>query len=94
MMMGPVCWSLTLLLGATQGGLPNGWVKYAPAEGRYAVAMPGMPTRSVKKITTATSQLDTVTAVADGRLDSCFVVSYCDFPEKELKADSIDKRLE
>ena len=95
-MMGPVCWTLTLpiLLSASQEELPAGWVKYALPEGRYSVAMPATPTKSVKKITTATAQLDAVVAVAEGRLDSFFVVSYCDYPARELKADSIDKRLD
>ena len=95
-MMGPVCWSLTLplLLGTMQDELPAGWIRYAVPEGRYSVAMPTKPTESKKKITTATVQLDAVVAVAEGRLDSYFVVSYCDYPAKELKADSIDKRLD
>jgi hypothetical protein len=95
-MMGPVCWSLTLplLLGATQDALPAGWVKHAPAPGRYTVAMPMKPKETPKKITTATATLDTVVAVAEGRLDSYFVVSYTDYPPKELKADSIDQRLD
>ena len=95
-MMGPVCWSLTLplLLGAAQEELPAGWVKHAPANGRYSAMMPTKPTETKKKITTATAQLDAVVAVAEGRLESYFVVSYTDYPLKELKADSIDKRLD
>jgi hypothetical protein len=94
-MMGPICWSLTLplLFGATQDELPAGWVKHAPEKGRYSVAMPAEPTETKKKITARDTQLDTVVAVAEGRLESFFVVSYTDYPPG-LKVDSKDKRLE
>jgi hypothetical protein len=95
-MMGPVCWSLAmpLLLGATQDDLPANWKALVSQDGRFTVALPSSHTQSKKKITTATGQLDATIVVAEGRNDSCFVVSYCDFPLKELKADSVEKRLE
>src|SRR5262245_42135328 len=94
-MMSPLCWlTLPLLLGAVQDELPANWQRFAPAEGRYSVAMPAKPATSNKKITTATSQLDAVIAVAQGRHDASFVVCYCDYPEKELKPQSVEKRLD
>jgi hypothetical protein len=95
-MMGPVCWSLTLplLLGAAQDDLPNGWVKHAPADGRYSIAMPAKPTETKRKITRKNDEIDTVIAIAEGKHDSSFVVSYTDFPDKELKPESIEQRLD
>jgi hypothetical protein len=95
-MMGPICWSLTLplLLGAAQDDLPPNWKIFVSKEGRFSAAMPGTPTESKKKVLTATGQLDACIAVAESKNESFFVVSYCDFPAKELKAETADKRLD
>lgn len=94
--MGPLCWSLAmpLLLGVTQDDLPANWKTLASQEGRFTVALPGAHTLSKKKVTTATGQLDATIVVAEGRNDSYFVVSFCDFPLDEVKADSVEKRLD
>jgi hypothetical protein len=88
-MMGPVCWSLTLplLLGATQ----DDWKVFTPKDGGFTVKMPSTPTETKKKVT---GQLDAIIAVAEGRNDSYFVVSYCDIPAADLKKGTEQKRLD
>jgi hypothetical protein len=88
-MMGPVYWSLTLplLLGAAR----DDWKVFAPPDGRFTVTMPTIPMESKKKVA---GQLDIIIAIAEGRHDSFFVVSYCDFPAGELKKGTEQKRLD
>lgn len=94
--MGPYCWTLALplLLGAGQDDLPAGWKTVAPKGAGFSVAMPAAPTEKKQKVPTATGTLEVVMQVADGRNDSLFVVSYCDFPGPELKKAEVDKRLD
>ena len=91
-MMGPVCWSLTLplLLSATQDELQP----FTSKEGRFTVQMPTPTMEKKQQITTATGTLNVTLIIAEGRLDSSFVVSYSDLPDKELTKGSVDKRLE
>jgi hypothetical protein len=95
-MIGPFCCSLalSLSLGAAQDEMPANWEAFVSKDGRFTVKLPKGHTEIRKKIPTATGQLETTIVVAEGRGDSSFVVSYCDFPEKELKADSVEKRLD
>jgi|ERR1043165_5533631 hypothetical protein len=94
LMMGPLCMMLPLLLGTAKDNVPAEWVRFEPAGGRYSIAMPAKPTVSKKAVKTESAKLEAVIAVAEGMGNSYFVVSYCDYPKKELKKDSIDKRLE
>jgi hypothetical protein len=94
--MGPFCWSLALpfLLGAGQDEVPAGWKMVAPKDAGFSVAMPAMPTEKKQTVKTATGALSVVMQVAEGRNDSLFVVSYCDFPMSDLKKADVDQRLD
>jgi hypothetical protein len=96
-MMGPVLWSLTLplLLGAAQHDLPAGWKVFASKDGLFTVNMPSEPIKKKQQITTAAAgKLKVELLIAEGRHDSYFVVSYCDFPPTELKKGQERKRLD
>jgi glucose/arabinose dehydrogenase len=56
--------------------------------------MPAVPTEKKQTVTTATGKLSVVMQVAEGRNESLFVVSYCDFPTGDLKNADLDKRLD
>jgi hypothetical protein len=93
--MGPI-WSLALplLLGATQEDLPANWKVNVSKDGNFSVAMPGTATETKKPVKTATGQLLVTMLVAEGRDESLFVVSFSDFPEKDVKKETVDKRLD
>ena len=88
------CLALPILLGAAQDDLPAGWKMVAPKEAGYSVAMPGTPSEKKQQVKTATTTLNVVIQVAEGRNESHFVVSHCDFPAGDLKKSEIDKRLD
>ncbi len=94
--MGPYCWSLALpiLLGAVQDDVPAGWKMVAPKDAGFRVAMPAVPTEKKQTVKTATGTLNVVMQVAEGRNDTLFVVSYCDFPTGDLTKADVDKRLD
>jgi hypothetical protein len=96
-MMGTVCWSLTLplLLGAIQDDLPAGWKVYDSTDGRFTVHMPKEPMDPKKRVVrTEAGDLNATLVIAEGRHDSYFVVSYCDFPRAKLKKGEEEKRLD
>jgi hypothetical protein len=95
-MMGQICWGLTLplLLGAAQDDLPANWKTVAPKDGGFSVAMPGAPNKAAKKIATSKGHLEVTLWSVEGRNDTVFVVSFCDFAEAELKKGDIEKRLD
>src|SRR6516165_1316894 len=71
-MMGAVCWSLTLplLLGAVQDDLPAGWEVYASKDGRFTVHMPKEPRAPKKQVVrTKTGDLNVTLVVAEGPHD-------------------------
>lgn len=86
-MIGPICLAMPLLLGAMEDDLKS----YTSKEGRFTVNMPGMPKVTTKEVS---NDLTVTTVVAEGRQDSYFVVSFSDFPEKDLKKGAVEKRLE
>lgn len=94
--MGAVLWGLAvpMLLGATQDDLPAGWKTIAPKDAGYSVALPGTPSEKKQQVKTATGILHVVMQVAEGRGDTTYVVSHCDFPAADLKKADIDKRLD
>ena len=77
-MIGPICLAMPLLLGAAQDELKL----YASKEGRFSVNMPGEPKVKTQDVG---GDLTVTMAVAEGRHDSYFVVSYSDFRDKDLK---------
>jgi hypothetical protein len=94
--MGPYCWSLALplLLGAAQEDLPAGWKMVAPKDAGFSVTMPSAPMEKKQQVKTATGTLTVILQIAEGRNDSHFVVSYCDFAPGDLKKGDVDKRLD
>ena len=70
------------------------WTVNVSKAGGFSVAMPGTPTESKKPVKTAKGQLVVTMLVAEGRQDSLFVVSYSDFPEAEVKKETVDVGLD
>jgi hypothetical protein len=79
---------------AFQEELPPNWKTVTSKEGRFTVAMPGTPAQTKKIVKTATGKLQVMMLVAEGRLDSTFVVSYTDYADADLKKGTIDRRLD
>jgi hypothetical protein len=86
--------TLPLLLGAVQDDLPTGWKVHESKEGRFKVALPGTPMQKKQQVKTATGSLDVMMLIGQGRGDTAFVVSYCDYPEADLKKGTVEKRLD
>ncbi|MBI1832244.1 MAG: hypothetical protein HYR84_12435 [Planctomycetes bacterium] len=93
-MMGPIVLTLPLILGAAQDNLPANWKIHEAPEGRFAVAMPSTPIKKEQQVKTAKGELRVTVWIADGRLDSSFVVSYSDYPKADVKAGDEEKRLD
>lgn len=95
-MMGRICLglSLPLLLGAAQNDLPDNWKPVVSTTGGFKVTMPPKPTEKKQQVKTATGQLNVFLLLADGRNDSVFVVSYCDYPDADSKKGTEQKRLD
>ncbi|MBM3995634.1 MAG: hypothetical protein FJ303_15995 [Planctomycetes bacterium] len=93
-MIGPVVLTLPLILGAAQDNVPPNWKLHETPEGRFAVAMPGTPVKKEQQVKTAKGELRVTIWIAEGRLDSSFVVSYTDYAKADAKPEDEDKRLE
>ena len=94
-MMSPWNWwlALPLLIAATQDGELAGWKAFVSKEGRFQVQMPTAPAEQKQRVKTATGQVEVHLFLAEGPTAS-FVLSYSDFPEKEVKAGDEAKRLD
>ncbi len=95
-MLDRIALSLTvpLLLGTGQPLIPENWKLLVSGPGRFSVAMPAAHKEDAQTVTTATaSKLKVSLFIAIGRDDAAFVVSYCDYPDKDLKTGSLDQRL-
>lgn len=93
-MLGPICWAIPILLGATQADLPPDWKDFVCEPGRFTVAMPMKPTDKKQVVKTATGSLNVMLWYAEGKNDALFAVSYCDFTEADVKKATIAKRLD
>jgi hypothetical protein len=87
-----LCWSLVvpLLFSAVQDDLPAGWHAFKAKDGRYSVHLPSEPKEKIQKVGNLTVTLQ----IAEGRLESYFVVSHCDIPAADLKKGDPEKRLD
>lgn len=93
--MGPICClALPLLLGAGQDDLPANWKTQISKDGAFSVAMPSSAKAEKRVVKTATGQLDVHMLVAEGRDEALYAVSYSDFPEAEVKRNTVAKRLD
>jgi hypothetical protein len=97
-MMERICLGLTLplLLGAVQGDLPSTWKTVEFKAGRFSISMPPEHTEKKQKVVRAGAPLEVTMIVgeSEGRPDTLFVVSYCDYADAELKKGPIVKRLD
>lgn len=85
---------LTLILISAQPDALAGWKTVSPKGAGFQIAMPGEPETSKRKIGTKAGYFDVFMWVAQGKNDTAFVASYCDFPDAELKKNPIEKRLD
>jgi hypothetical protein len=91
-----LCLGLTLPLifgAAQQENLPAGWSVFTSKEGGFSVALPGTPVESKQRVMTATGNLDVYLFVVE-KGDTACVISYSDLPAAEVKAGTIEKRLD
>jgi hypothetical protein len=96
-MIGRLCLGLTLplMLGATQPeNLPAGWRVVTSKDGGFAIALPGEPVQSKRRVMTAAGTLDVYLFLVDGKDDASYVVSYSDLPAAQVKAGNEEKRLD
>ena len=87
------CLALPLLIAVAQDVELAGWKAFESKEGRFRVQMPTTPTEQKQRVKTATGQVEVFLFLAEGSAAS-FVLSYSDFPEKEVKAGDEAKRLD
>ena len=88
-------WPITcLLLLAGEPDMPAGWKTFAPDGGRFAVALPGTPTKSQQQVKTATGQLDVTVYVLETKQAVTYLVTHSDLPAADVKAGTEDRRLD
>jgi len=96
-MLNRLCLGLTLplVLGAVQPeNLPAGWRVFTSKEGRFSIAMPGMPEEKKQRVTAATGNLDVFLFTIEGKNDSAYVISYTDLPAADAAPGTEEKRLD
>ncbi len=81
---------LTSLMAASQEAAPAGWMTFTSKAGRFSISLPGTPAERSQFV----GLLKVTKFIAENKKDLACVVSYCDFPEADVKSSTVQKRLD